>query len=290
MANALHGLCAAVSSVALALTVSATDAQQHADHAAPQSQAEHADHSQHTSPPSQPTDGEHAAAAISAADRAAAFPDLGAMGHMHLEDPLNRFVLIDRFESQDADGDPVEWDVDAWIGRDLTKLWVRTDGERRDGSTEQADVEVLWGKSFARWWDLLAGVRQELEPSPDETWAAVGVRGTAPYRLELAATAYVGDGGNSAARVETHYEVLVTNRWILRPEFDLTWYGQSDPSRGRGAGLAEGELGVRLRYEIRREVAPYVGLVLARKFGRTADLAVDGGDDTRLVAGIRISF
>ena len=209
---------------------------------------------------------------------------------MHLEDPLNRSVLLDRFESQDDDGNPVAWDLDAWVGRDLTKLWIRSDGERRDGNTEQADVEILWGKSFARWWDLLTGVREELDPGPDETWAAVGVRGTAPYRLGLEATAYVGDGGASALRVETHYEVLVTNRWILRPELDLAWYGQSDPSRGRGAGLAEGDLGIRLRYEIRREVAPYVGVLLARKFGRTADLSAGDDDDTRLVAGIRVSF
>jgi copper resistance protein B len=249
-----------------------------------------ADHTQHPAPapPADPVAQD--AAAISAADRAAAFPDLAGMGHMHLEDPLNRSVLLDRFESVDADGDPVAWDLDAWIGRDLSKLWIRSDGKRRDGNTEHADVEVLWGKSFARWWDLLAGVRQEFHPSPDETWAAVGVRGTAPHRLELEATAYLGDGGNSALRVETNYEVLVTNRWILRPELDLAWYGQSDASRGRGAGLAEGELGLRLRYEIRREIAPYVGLVLARKFGRTADLAAGDNDDASLVAGIRMSF
>jgi len=252
-------------SATLALVASAANAQQHADHAA------HVD-------------------APSAADRAAAFPDLGAAGHMHLENPLNRSVLLDRLESYDADGDPVAWDLDAWVGRDLTKLWIRSDGERRDGDTEQADVEILWGKSFAPWWELLAGVRHELEPRPEETSAAFGVRGTAPYRLDVEATAYLGEGGSSALRVETHYEVLVTNRWILRPELDLAWYGQSDASRGRGAGLAEGELGLRLRYEIRREVAPYVGVVLARKFGRTADFAAGDADDTSLVAGVRLSF
>jgi len=265
MADALLRLHPSVLSAAFALVACAANAQQHAEHAA------HVD-------------------APAAVDRAAAFPDLGDASHMHLEDPLNRSVVLDRFESQDADGDPVAWDLDAWVGRDLTKLWIRSDGERSHGNTELADVEILWGKSFARWWDLLGGVREELEPGPDETWAAVGVRGTAPYRLDVEATAYVGDGGASALRVETHYEMLVTNRWILRPELDLAWYGQSDPSRGRGAGLAEGELGLRLRYEIRREIAPYVGVVLARKFGRTADLSAASGDDTRLVGGIRVSF
>ena len=131
----------------LALAAAAADAQQHADH------AEHAEHADQAAP-------------ISADDRAAAFPDLGGIGHMHLEDPLNRSVLLDRFESQDDDGNPVAWDLDAWVGRDLTKLWIRSDGERRDGNTEQADVEILWGKSFARWWDLLTGVREEPNPDP----------------------------------------------------------------------------------------------------------------------------
>jgi copper resistance protein B len=279
-------------SAALVLAASAANAQQHAGHAEPTAPSEPAEHSQHAAPAQPAQAAEHAGhtAAISESDRAAAFPDLGGMGHQHLEDPLNRSVLLDRFESQDATADPVAWDLDAWLGRDLTKVWIRSDGERRDGQTETADVELLWGKSFARWWELLAGVRYELEPRPEEASAAVGVRGTAPYRLEVEATAYVGDGGSSALRVETHYELLVTNRWILRPELDLAWYGQSDASRGRGAGLAEGELGLRLRYEVRREVAPYVGVVLARKFGRTADLAGGDPNDTSLVAGLRLRF
>ena len=149
------------------------------------------------------------------------------------------------------------------------------------------------GQGFARWWEIVAGARADFAPGPDQEWAAVGVRGLAPYGLDLEATAYLGSGGRTALRVETRYELLVTNRLILEPSLELDWHGQSDPERGLGSGLAEAELGLRLRYEVRREVAPYVGLVRERSFGRTADFGAQPGrdpDDTRLVAGIRVWF
>ena len=254
--------------------------------------AQHEQHEQHAPPAARSEAADHSAHAVSAADRAAAFPELGndRMAHTMLENPLNKLVLLDRFESRDAAHSPLAWDLDTWIGRDLTKLWIRSSGERRDGDNAHADLELLWGRSVARWWDVLAGMRRDFEPSPHRTWAAVGVRGTAPYRLQVEATAYLGSGNRSALRLETQYEVLVTNRWILEPQLELEWYGHSDMPRGVGAGLAEGELGLRLRYEVRREVAPYVGLIRSRKFGETADLAGEDTADTSLVAGIRLWF
>lgn len=273
--------------------------------------AQHTDHTQHAQPPAtQHTEhaqapaaqhaehGDHAAAAAAAvtdAERAAAFPDVGEMrmSDMMLENPVNKLVLIDRLEWHDAAANPLTWDVDAWVGRDLSKIWIRSEGERTDAATEHAELEVLWGRSFARWWDVVAGARYDAQPSLDREWAAFGVRGTAPYRLDLEATAYVGEGADTALRIETRYDVLVTNRLVLVPLLELNWYGQSDSARGIGAGLSEGELGLRLRYEFRREVAPYIGLVHVRSFGRTADLvraAGDDADDTRLVAGIRVWF
>lgn len=285
---------------------------QHADHAPPAAHADHVAPTAPTVPPETPNPAEHAAHSghtavspdaadtarppLTDADRAAAFPDLGGthMDHAMLENPLNKLVLLDRFEWQDAAaGDVLRWDLDTWIGRDLNKLWIRTEGERLSGDTEHAELELLWGKSFARWWDFVAGARRDFEPGPEQSWAAVGVRGLAPYRFDIAATAYVGDGGHTTLRLETEYDVLITNRLILQPRLDVDWYGQSDPARGIGAGLASAELGLRLRYELRREVAPYVGLVRERRIGRTATLVqAAGGDpeDTRFVAGIRLWF
>jgi copper resistance protein B len=260
-----------------------------------------AQHAEHASSAAPEEPGDHAPAAartattITEEQRSAAFPDLSAMrmSAMMLEDPLSKLVLLDRLEWHDASGDPLTWDLDAWIGRDLTKIWIRSEGERRADSTERAELEVLWGKSFARWWDFLAGARYDAQPSPEQSWAAFGFRGTTPYRFEIEATTYLGEGGDSALRFEGQYDLLVTNRLVLKPLLELDWYGQSDAARGVGAGLSKGEMGLRLHYEFRREVAPYVGLTHVRKFGRTGDLAAAVGEDandTRLVAGIRLWF
>jgi copper resistance protein B len=229
------------------------------------------------------------------AERAAAFPDLGDMSAtgMMLSDPVRTLVRLDRFEAAEiAAGTSLLWDLDASIGRDRNRLLLRTEGERLGGDTERAWLEALWGRSFARWWSLAAGARHDFAPGESQDWLAFGVSGLAPYRLALDATVYLGDAGRAALRVKAQYEVLITNRLLLQPLFEASWHSQSDRARALGAGLADAELGLRLRYEIRREVAPYVGLVRARRFGGTAALAPPGTpiDDTRLVAGVRLAF
>ena len=237
----------------------------------------------------------HEAAPVTPDEQAAAFPDLGGM-HVHdtmVESPLNTLVRLEELEAQDAADDVRKWDLDAWFGRELHRLWLRSEGQRVDDATESADLELLWGRSFTPWWTFTAGLREDLTPNPERTWAAIGIQGLSPYRFDIEATAYLGEGGRTAARVETRCEVLFTNRLILQPLIELDWYGQDDAARGIGSGLASAEIGLRLRYEIRREVAPYVGIVREEKFGSTADFAQAAGadpDDTRLVAGIRLWF
>jgi copper resistance protein B len=208
-----------------------------------------------------------------------------------LEDPFNRSLLVDELELYD--GDELSWDATAWLGHTFNRLAIRTEGERVDGDTERAELELLWSHSFARWWDVVGGARSDFEPGQSRNWAAFGIQGVAPYRFELEATTYVGEDGDVAARFEGEYELLITSRLILQPQIELNWYGQSDPDRQIGSGLSSVEAGLRLRYEFRREVAPYVGLVRERLVGSTADLAQAGGldpEDTSLVAGIRLRF
>lgn len=221
-------------------------------------------------------------------------PPVGLPAHSMLEDPFNRSLLLDELETFERDGRrELAWDATFWAGYAFDKLLVRTEGEKRSGTTEDAELELLWSHSVARWWDVVAGARADFEPGATESWAAFGIRGLAPYRFELEATAYLGDGGKSAARLEAEYELLVTPRLILQPQIEIDWYGQPDASRGSGAGLSTVEAALRLRYEIRREIAPYVGLVRERRFGASAELArADGqdADDTRFVAGVRLRF
>ena len=202
-------------------------------------------------------------------------------------------VLLDRFEwSEIDDRDALSWGAQAWYGGDYDKVWLKTEGESVAGDRE-GRVELLWDRTFARWWNLQAGVRQDFSEGPSRTWAAFGVQGLAPYWFEVDAAIYVGEDGRTAARLAAEYEVLLTQRLILQPEFEFNAYGKDDPRNGLGSGLADTQLGLRLRYEIRRELAPYAGVVWSRLYGQTAALARSAGhdaDDVQLVIGLRAWF
>ncbi|HEU4773174.1 MAG TPA: copper resistance protein B [Lysobacter sp.] len=230
---------------------------------------------------------------VTAADRAAAFPDVA--GHTVHDNAVHSFWLLDRLEAWDADegGTGVGWEALAWVGTDLNRLWLRSEGEHVDDALEAGDIEVLYGRAIAPWWDLVAGVRHDLGEGPSQTFAAIGVMGLAPYKFEVEATAYVGQSGQTAARLEAEYETLFTNRLILQWLAEAEFHGKDDPRRGIGSGLGTVELGARLRYEIRREFAPYVGVVWERGYGNTADfrrVELEDVEDTRVVAGVRIWF
>jgi copper resistance protein B len=218
------------------------------------------------------------------------------MADMMQMDDRARFskVMLDRVEWRDADdASPLEWDIAAWYGGDYDKLWFKTEGERRDGSTEGARAELLWDRIFSRWWSVQAGVRQDFGDGPSRTWAALGVQGLAPYFFDVEATAYVGEGGRTAARLSTEYDLLLTQRLILRPEAEVNVYGKEDPERLIGSGVSDLQIGLRLRYEFRREFAPYLGVVWTRRFGKSADFARAAGEDSndlQALAGIRMWF
>jgi copper resistance protein B len=226
------------------------------------------------------------------ADRQAAFPPLG--GHQMHDSAINSFFLLDQLEYQDADdGSALSWDASGWIGGDINRLWLRSEGERTNGVTEDAELQVLYGRSISPWWDVVAGVRQDFKPESPQTWAAFGIQGMALYDFEAEATAFIGENGQTAARLEGDYDILLTNRLVLQPTVEANFYGKNDPARDVGSGLANTEVGLRLRYEIVRQFAPYIGVTWSRSYGKTADFIRDEGgdvDEARFVAGIRMWF
>lgn len=226
------------------------------------------------------------------ADRRAAFPPLE--GHKVHDSALpSSASWYSNWSSRKKLFSALAWDASGWIGGDINRLWLRSEGERLDGKTEDAEVQALFGHAIGPWWDLVAGVRQDFKPGSPQTWAAFGVQGLALYDFEAEVTAFLGENGQSALRLEGEYDILLTNRLILQPSAEVNLYGRSDPARGIGSGLADSELGLRLRYEIRREFAPYIGVTWNRSYGNSADLArAEGEDDdeARFVAGIRMWF
>ena len=206
---------------------------------------------------------------------------------------VNYMVLFDRLEVWDADpGTGQAWEATAWIGTDLDRLWLRSEGARERGSTESADVEVLYGRSVLPWWDVVAGVRQDIG-ARSRSWAAFGVQGLAPYMFEISVTGYVGSGGQMQLEAEAEYDVRVTNRLILQPLVEASFALKDEPDQGIGSGLGTLEAGLRLRYEVSRRFAPYVGVVHERAYGNAANYVRSAGGharDTRVVAGVRVWF
>lgn len=231
------------------------------------------------------------------AERAAAFPagldGMDMRDHMD-DDPLLATLLFDRLERQHGAGDAgTAWELQGWVGGLENRVWLRSEGERIGGHVAHGDVELLWGRPTGPWWDMLAGVRHDLGPGPSRDWLAVGVQGLAPYKFEVSATAYLGPGGRFGLRAEAEYELLLTNRLVLQPRLEANAYSRDDPARGIGKGISDASLGLRLRYELHRQFAPYAGYEWSRRFGRTSRLAEQAGGDFsegQWVAGVRFWF
>jgi copper resistance protein B len=203
-------------------------------------------------------------------------------------------VLLDRLETARSSGNTSGfYDLQAWYGRDYDRAVLKAEGTLDSNEIEEASTELLWGHAVATYWDTQLGVRYDSGDGPDRGWLAFGVQGLAPYWFEVDATVYVGEGGRTAANLETTYDLLLTQKLILQPRIEADWYGRRDSRRGLGSGISEVKGGLRLRYEIRREFAPYLGLEWARKYGDTKDFAQSAGQEAseaRLVAGLRLWF
>lgn len=210
------------------------------------------------------------------------------------DDPLLFKLMVDQLEWRDAEGgNPLVWDADAWLGHDLNKLWFKTEGERVKGKTETAELQALYSRALDPYWDFQVGLRHDFKPELNRDWLALGFKGLAPYWFEVDASLFAGGNGQIAGRLQAEYELMLTQRWVLSPEVELNAYGKDDEDTGVGSGISDLELGLRLRYEIRRELAPYIGINWEKKFGNTADFAEEEGaatDDLQFVVGIRSWF
>ena len=220
-------------------------------------------------------------------------PSLAFSGGMD-DDPLLTMLVVDQLEIRNNDGrDSLVWDAEGWIGKDLHKLWIKTEGEYVDSRVEEVELQALYSRAVAPFWDIQLGWRRNIRPTPNRDWLAFGVKGLAPYFFDIDAALFVGDAGRTSARLQVEYEIMLTQRLVLVPEIELNLYGKDDPATGIGSGLSNIEAGLRLRYEIRREFAPYIGLNWTKLYGDTADFAraeeVDT-DDVQFVFGVRAWF
>jgi len=185
------------------------------------------------------------------------------------------------------------WDGQGWIGTDYDKLWVKSEGTLSKGALDDGQQQFLYSRAVTTYFDLQGGLRSDLDSRPTRNWAAFGVQGLAPYFFDLEVTGFVSGEGHLAGKLEASYDLLLTQRLILQPQIELNLYSKSDPARLVGAGFSDIDTGLRLRYELDRKFAPYIGVVYQGKFGQTANFARQAGEstsDVRFVFGIRTWF
>lgn len=205
------------------------------------------------------------------------------------------FFQADRLEYRGHSGkDGYVWDAQGWIGDDYNKLWVKSEGEGAFGEDlEKAEVQALYSRPVSPFFDVQAGLRQDLGSGPDRTYGVIGLQGLVPYWFEVDSAFFISDKGDVTARIEAEYELLFTQRLVLQPRAELNFAFQDVDEQGVGSGLSTAEVGARLRYEFTRQFAPYIGISWERAVGDTADFVrAEGGDPgtTSFVAGIRLWF
>lgn len=241
-------------------------------------------------PPPVPAD--HAADAIyNPADmrraRAAMVRENGAMAFSQL--------MIDRLEYRAVRGaDGYHWEGEGWIGGDINRFAFKSEGEGEyGGPLDHAEVQALYSRAIHPWFNVEAGVRHDIRPRPDRTYAVIGIEGLAPYWFEVSVQAFLSQKGDAHLRLEGSYDQRLTQRLILQPAMEANIAAQDVPELGIGSGLSDIELGLRLRYEFAREFAHYIGVNWERRFGDSARMARAAGDSassTSFVAGIRFWF
>ncbi|WP_409410674.1 copper resistance protein B [Brevundimonas sp.] len=205
-------------------------------------------------------------------------------------------VLIDSIESSFGDGEKgYSWNAQGWTGGDINRFWWKTEGEGDfGGKLHEAEVQALYSRAIAPFWDVQAGVRQDFRPDGDDTtYLTVGVQGVAPYWFEMNAAAFLSTEGDLTARAEVEYDQRITQKWIVQPAIEVAMSASDIPELEIGSGLTSVTAGLRLRYEIRKEFAPYVGVEWSRSLGDTADYARardEDAEDVRLIVGIKAWF
>lgn len=212
-----------------------------------------------------------------------------------LDEAIMGHLLFDQLEGRLGfnQGNTFRWEAQGWLGTDENRVWLLSEGRYSNNQLDDGIQQLFYGRAISTYFDALVGVRYDLDSLPGRGWGAIGIQGLAPQFFKVSAIGYVSGEGHLGARLEASYDLLITQRLILQPQIELNFYSEDDPARQVGAGLAELDTGLRLRYEITRQFAPYVGVTYLGQYGATANYvsAVGGAtQQVRFTAGLRAWF
>ena len=219
--------------------------------------------------------------------------DLGAMPPV-MDQGIYAHAIFNQLEGRwNGSNTEFRWEGQGWAGTDYDKLWIKSEDTVSQGAVEDGQDQFLYSRAITTYFDLQGGLRSDIDSRPTRNWAAFGIQGLAPYFFDLELTGFVSGEGHLAAKLEASYDLLLTQRLILQPQIELNIYSKADPARLVGAGFSDIDTGLRLRYELSRKFAPYLGVVYQGKFGQTAIFARQAGETTgdfRFAFGVRVWF
>lgn len=209
-------------------------------------------------------------------------------------------MLLDLLEYKSAGSDStLNWDIVGWRGGDVHRLWVKSEGSSATTSPakNETDLQLLYGRSVSAFFDAQIGARLEqvwgAGQSASRLSAAMGLQGLALYRFEFEAALFVGEAGHISARISANKDFLLTQKTITQFRFESIGAAKRSDKFETGSGVNDLSLGLRLRYEIKREIAPYIGVSWTHLFGETADFRkLAGGESSEMnaVGGLRLWY
>lgn len=208
-----------------------------------------------------------------------------AMGN---NNPLRATLMIDNLEQQFNEEETISWDTYTYIGYDTNKIYIYSEGEKARNDNAHSETQLVYSCAISSFWDIQIGVGYDISDEFDKKWGVIGVQGLAPYFFETRASILMGEGGNIGFRAETEYEALITQKLILTPSVSMSAYTKENLEMDEGSGFSNIKVGMRLRYEMIREFAPYIGLEWNKNLGKTNDIS--NINETYMSLGIRIWF
>lgn len=203
-------------------------------------------------------------------------------------DILRSSLLVDQLEYQYSDTKTLSWDITAYTGYDLNKIYIYSEGEKAKSESHESENQLVFSKAISPYWDIQAGIGYDKNEESNQKWGVIAAQGLAPYFFETRASLLLGDDGNIGLRAEAEYEALLTQKLILSPSIGIAAYTKNNEEMGIGSGFSNITLGTRLRYEFKREFAPYIGVEWSKNLGNTNDMSAL--DEVYATAGVRFWF
>jgi len=207
---------------------------------------------------------------------------------MMMDNPLLYKVTVEELEKQFNDEKIVSWDGNIWIGYDINKIYLYSEGEKPEYGKTESEHQLVYSRAIAPFWDIQLGMGYDKNEDTEHSWGVIAISGLAPYFFETRAALLIGEDGNIGLRFDTEYEALITQKLIASPTLSTALYSKNTPELEIGEGVSNLAIGVRLRYEITREFAPYIGAEWQKNFGKTKEYYPV--DEVYLAAGVRIWF